>query len=171
MSKKKSAARTALIEARVLEEQEWAYARRILDGQPWHAIRALAMRPRDAGGIGRAVGIDVLKNLVAAHRVSQGEVVGNREERVERRQIEYDNLALVARKALHDKLNDDLYPGLDVHAAKLLLDVRAAEAKMHGDDKPAEVKAEIVTRSAIDSEIDAMLARMGVLPTESEKAT
>lgn len=168
MSKKKSGARTALIEKRVLEEQEWAYQRRIVDGLAWEAMRSFAMRPRELGGLDRVLGIPVLRDLVAAYRAGQGEIVGTREERVERRQLEYDALALLARKALVDKAGDPMYPGLDVNAAKMILDVRAAEAKMHGDDKPAEIKAEIVTRTAIDAEIDAMLVRMGEIPIGTE---
>lgn len=157
---KKSDARTALIEKRILEEQAWAYEQRIVRGLSWHAIRGLALRPRDHGGIDRNLGIGTLKDLVAAHRAAQGEIVGTREERVERRQLEYDEMALLAREALSRKASDPMYPGLDVNAAKMLLDVRAAEAKMHGDDKPAEAKVEIVQRAQIDAEIEAMLARM-----------
>lgn len=157
---KKSDARTALIAARIVEEQAWTYEQRIVRGLSWHAIRGLALRPREHGGIDRNLGIGTLKDLVAAHRAAQGEIVGTRDERVERRQLEYDELALLARGALAAKASDPMYPGLDVNALKALLDVRAAEAKMHGDDKPAEAKVEIVQRAQIDAEIEAMLARM-----------
>jgi len=154
---KKSDARTALIEKRILEEQEWTYTQRIIRGLPWHAIRGLALRPRDAGGLGRNLSIATLKDLVAAHRAAQGEVVGSREERVERRQLEYDMLALTARAAIEKAAEVE---ALDVHAAKVLLDARAAEAKMHGDDRPAEIKAEIVTKTAVEAELEAMLGRI-----------
>jgi hypothetical protein len=157
---KKSDARTALIAARVVEEQEWAYEQRIVRGLPWHAIRGLALRPRDAGGIDRNVGIGTLKEMVAAHRAAQGDIVGTREERVERRQLEYDTIALAAREALARKGTDPMFPGLDANAAKVLLDVRAAEAKMHGDDRPTEIHAEIVSRDAVDAELNAMLSRI-----------
>lgn len=159
---KKSDARTALIEARVLEERQWAYDRRILDGLSWQAIRALALRPRDAGGLDRAYGIETLKNLVAAHRADQGEVVGTRDERIERRQHEYDAIALGARAALARKASDPDYPGLDVNAAKLLLDVRAAEARMHGDDMPTKIEAEVTTRDGVLDDLNAALAAIGV---------
>lgn len=155
---KKSDARTALIEKRILEEQEWAYEARIVRGLSWHAIRGLALRPREHGGIDRNVGIGTLKDLVAAHRAAQGDVVGTRDERVERRQIEYDELALLARASLVKAAELE---AVDIHAAKLLLDVRAAEAKMHGDDRPAEIRAEIVTRDAVLDELNAELAAMG----------
>ena len=158
---KKSDARTALIEKRILDEQAWAYDARIVRGLPWHAIRGLALRPREIDGLDRNLGIGTLKDLVAAHRVAQGEVVGTREERVERRQLEYDELALVARASIARAARDDV---ADVNAAKLLLDVRAAEAKMHGDDKPAEIRAEIVTRDAVLDELNAELAAMGEAP-------
>lgn len=158
---KKSDARTALIEARILEEQALVYDARIVRGLSWHAIRGLVLRPRDAGGLDRNLGIGTLKDLVAAHRVAQGDIVGTRDERVERRQLEYDDLVLLARAAIVAKANDPDAPGVDVNAAKLLLDVRAAEAKMHGDDKPAEIRAEIVTRDAVLDELNAELAAMG----------
>lgn len=164
---KKSDARTALIEKRILEEQEWAWRARIVAGLSWHAIRGLALRPRDAGGIDRNVSIGALKAMVDAHRAAQGDIVGTRDERVERRQLEYDEIALLAREALARKAGDPMYPGLDVNAAKALLDVRAAEAKMHGDDKPAEIKAEIVTRDAILEELNAELIALGEEPVKS----
>lgn len=154
---KKSDARTALIEARVLEEQEWAWTQRIARGLPWHAIRGLALRPRDAGGIDRNLGIGTLKEMVAAHRAAMGEIVGTREERVERRQLEYDEIAQLSRASLAKAAEVE---ALDVHAAKVLLDVRAAEAKMHGDDRPVEMKAEITTRTAVEAELEAMLSRI-----------
>lgn len=159
---KKSDARTALIEKRILEEQEWAWTQRIARGLPWHAIRGLALRPRDAGGIDRNLGISTLKDMVAAHRAAMGEIVGTREERVERRQMEYDEIALLARASLSKAAEVE---ALDVHAAKALLEVRAAEAKMHGDDRPTEIHAEIVSRDAVDAELNAMLAR---IPTEEK---
>lgn len=157
---KKSDARMALIEKRILEEQEWAWTQRIGRGLPWHAIRGLALRPRDAGGIDRNLGISTLKDMVAAHRAAMGEIVGTREERVERRQLEYDEIALLARASLAKKAADPMYPGLDEKAAKALLEVRAAEAKMHGDDRPTEIHAEIVTRDAVEAELEAMLSRI-----------
>jgi len=159
---KKSDARTALIEKRILEEQQWAWEQRIARGLPWHAIRGLALRPRDAGGIDRNLGIGTLKEMVAAHRAAMGEIVGTREERVERRQLEYDDIALLARASLAKAAEVE---ALDVHAAKVLMDVRAAEAKMHGDDRPTEIHAEIVSRDAVDAELNAMLSR---IPTEEK---
>lgn len=159
---KKSDARTALIEARVVLERAWVYERRIHDGMPWPAIRALALRPDEAGGIGRNYGVSTLRGMVAAHRADQGEVVGTREERLERRQHEYDTIALGARAALARKASDPDYPGLDVNAAKLLLDVRAAEARMHGDDMPTKIEAEVTTRDGVLDDLNAALAAIGV---------
>lgn len=151
-------ARTALIQARILEEQEWAYEQRIVRGLHWHAIRGAALRPRDHGGIDRSVGIAALKDMVAAHRAAQGEVVGTRDERVERRQLEYDDVALLVRAALVRGAEVGV---VDVAAAKLLIEVRSAEAKMHGDDRPTEAKMEIITRDAVLDELNAELAAMG----------
>lgn len=160
---KKSDARTALIEKRILEEQEWVWTRRIAEGLTWPAIRGLALRPRDAGGLDRNLGIATLKDMCAAHRAAMGEIVGTRDERVERRQLEYDMVALLARAELlraADPSDPERRPRLEANAAKVLLDVRAAEAKMHGDDRPVEMKAEIVTKTAVEAELEAMLARI-----------
>lgn len=146
-----------LVAARVVLEQAWAYDRRIVDGMTWQMIRGLALRPDEHGGIGRNVGISTLKALVAAHRAEQGEIVGTREERIERRQHEIDMLALAARASI---ARAQAAGALDVHGAKVLLEARAAEAKMHGDDAALRIEADVTTHDAVDAELDAMLARI-----------
>lgn len=152
-----------LILASVMREREWAYDRRIVDALAWPAIRSLALRPVELGGIGRDVGIATLKGLVAAHRADQGEIIGTREERIERRQHELDTLALAARASLAKAA---AVGALDVHAAKILLDTRAAEAKMHGDDAALRIEADVTTHDAVTDELNAMLARAGRAPME-----
>lgn len=169
-----SGARTSLILARIAEEQEWAYNLRIRDGLHWHAIRALALRPREAGGIDRSVGVDTLKNLVADYRAAQGVIVGTRDERIERRQLEIDEIALLARAEIAraaDASDPERHPRLDTNAAKLLLDVRAAEAKMHGDDAAQRVDIEVTTRTQLDAEIDELLVRIDAEPLERKDAS
>jgi hypothetical protein len=152
-----------IIEARIIRDQAWAYERRIVDALPWQSIRALALRPAELGGIGANVSTGTLRGMVAAHRAAQGDVVGTREERIERRQLEIDALALGARAALE---RAHAVGALDVHAAKVLLEARAAEAKMHGDDTPAEL---IVThRDALLDELNASLLAMGEKPVRIE---
>lgn len=172
MSKKRPKASKAerppvgeLIAARVALEQEWAYERRIVDGLPWAAIRALALRPLEHGGIDRNVGVATLRALVAAHRAEQGEIVGTREERIERRQHELDTLALAARSSLAKAAK---LGALDVHAAKVLLDARAAEAKMHGDDAALRIEADVTTHDAVLDELNAALVAMGEEPVKVE---
>lgn len=164
------AALTALIEARVLEEQEWAYNLRIRQGMHWHAIRGLALRPAEAGGLDRNLAISTLKDMVAAYRAAQGEIFGTREERIERRALEYDEVALIARAELARSAeglveNGEVVvpPHLNEKAAKMLLEVRAAEAKMHGDDAAQRVDVEVTQRTQLDAEIDAVLERMDQL--------
>jgi hypothetical protein len=149
----------ALISARLAHEQQWTYDRRIVDGLSWQAIRSLALRPDDAGGIGRNLSVGTLKGYVAEHRAAQGEIVGTRDERIERRQLEYDALALGARSAL-ERAHE--VGALDVHAAKLLLDVRAAEAKMHGDDAALRVEADVTHHDGATAELFAMLDEAGI---------
>lgn len=195
-----SSARTALIQARILEDQQWAYDRRIRDALHWDTIRALALRPRSAGGLDRTVTRSELKALVAEHRAAEGVAFGTREERIERRSLEYDELALLARSTitgealmpdlsgLEDEPDDDtrtkiakakaramiqaqalaMAARLRGDAAKLLLDTRAAEAKMHGDDAAQRVDVEVTNRSLLDAEIDAALDRMEALDSTTE---
>lgn len=150
-----------LILARVLYEREWAYERRIVDGLPWQAIRSLGVRPDELGGINRNLGVGTLKGMVAEHMAEQGVMHGTREERIERRQLELDALALMARSSLARAAESG---ALDVHAAKILLDARAAEAKMHGDDAALRIEADVTTHDAVSAELDALLARAGREP-------
>lgn len=161
---KKSDARTALIAEKIVREQAWVYEQRIVRGLSWHAIRGLALRPEEAGGIGRNFAIGTLKDMVAAHRVAQGDVIGTADERRERRQLELDEMALLARASIAKAAELET---LDIHAMKVLLDVRAAEAKMHGDDKPVEIKADIVHHDAIIDELNAELIALGEATVEA----
>lgn len=159
-----------LILARLVVEREWAYQRRIVDGLSWAAVRSLAPRPDEHGGIGRELGIVALKGMVDAHRAELGGIVGTREERIERRQLELDELALLARASLARAAfptDPELSATLDEKAAKVLLDVRAAESKMHGDDAALRIEADVTTHDAADAELDAMLARMPGRKVES----
>ncbi len=153
------------LRAELVDDQAWTYDRRIVDALPWTAIRGLALRPRDLGGLGRQTTVGQLKSYVAAHRAAQGDIVGTREERIERRQHEIDALALIARRSLERAADAG---ALDVHAAKVLLDARSAEAKMHGDDTPAEL---VVThRDAVFDDLNAALQAMGEAPVERIEA-
>lgn len=154
-----------LVAARVVLERQWAYDRRIVDGMTWQMIRGAALRDDEHGGIGRNVGISTLKALVAAHRAEQGEIVGTREERIERRQHELDTLALAARASL---ARAAAAGALDVHAAKVLLDTRAAEAKMHGDDAALRIEADVVTHDGDLAELNAELVALGLEPVKAE---
>lgn len=154
-----------LMLASLVFEREWTYTQRIVHALPWTAIRSAALRPIDAGGIGRNYGIATLKGLVAQHRADQGEVVGTREERIERRQLELDTLALLARASLEKAAS---LGALDVHAADVLLKTRTAEAKMHGDDAALRIEADVTTHDAVTDELNEMLARIGEAPIGAE---
>ena len=162
MSKKKHAT-AELIEARVAREQEWAYYQRVVAGLPYPSIRALANRDPDEGGLGYDLSSGALVSLVAQYRAAQGEIVGTREERIERRQLEIDAVAREARASIQRAAE---VGELDVHASKLLLDARAAEAKMHGDDAATKIEAEVVTRDGVMQDLNAALVAMGETPIE-----
>jgi len=153
--------RQALILAKIAEEQaferEWAYDLHVHQGIPFAVMLGMAMRPRDAGGVGRMLSWPDLRRLIDEQRAIQGTPFGDRETRIERRQMEIDELARAAKMSL---ARAGEAGALDVHAAKVLLEVRAAEAKMHGDDAAQRVDVEVTTRTQLDAEIEATLERL-----------
>jgi len=167
MSKKppkaKKQARTAeLIEARVLREREWCWAAYVA-GYPYPVIRTMTILPPSEGGLGYPLDVTAIKALVAEHRAEQGEIIGTREERIERRQMRLDQIALDAQAAMRTARELET---IDVHAAKVLLDVMAAEGKMHGDDAALRIEAEVTTRDGVLDELNASLAVLGMDPVE-----
>jgi len=167
MSKKppkaKKQARTAeLIEARVLREREWCWAAYVA-GYPYPVIRTMTILPPSEGGLGYSLSVQAIKTLVTEHRAEQGEIIGTREERIERRQMRLDQIALDAQAALRRAREEEEF---DPQAAKALLDVMAAEGKMHGDDAALRIEAEVTTRDGVLDELNASLAVLGMDPVE-----
>lgn len=183
MSKKppkaKKQARTAeLIEARVLREREWCWQAYVA-GYPYPVISTMSGLPESEGGLGRMLHVSAVKTLVAQYRAEQGEIIGTREERIERRQMRLDALGLQATQALtapseitvdmdskerrEQRIAEARWRG---DAAKLLLDVMAAEGKMHGDDAALRIEAEVTTRDGVLDELNASLAMLGMDPVE-----
>ena len=147
-----------VIEARVAREQQWIYDAHIA-GYTKPRIRALALEPVARGGLGRAVSMSEIRTAIDEVRTAQGSIIGTREERIEKRHALYDDqilLALAARQKAAE------LGTIDVQAEKLLLDVLAAQGRMHGDDAALRVEAEVTTRDAVTDELNAMLARLGV---------
>lgn len=165
------AARTALIQAKIAEEQaferEWAYDLHVHQGLPFAVMLGRAVAPREHGGVGRRLAWPDLRRLIDEQRAIQGTPFGDRETRIERRQIEIDELARAARASLKKAAEVE---ALDVHAAKLLLDIRAAEARMHGDDAAQRVDVAVTTKTQLDAEIDAALERMDQMDNSREDA-
>lgn len=163
MSKKKRAARTELVEAKVAAEREWMHAR-WMERLTYRQIAALAAAPVEHGGLGILVSHAGVKAMVAAYREDRGDVTMSREERLERQSDELDEVMrhLRGRVAKAAEIG-----GLDVHAVKLLLDAGKREADLHGLAAPTEIHASIVTTTAVEAELEAMLARI----PESEEAS
>jgi hypothetical protein len=163
------ASRAELIEARVLREREWCWATYVA-GYPYPVIRTMTILPPDQGGLGYALEVSTIKTLVAEHRAERGEIIGTRAERIERRQMRLDQIALNAqeqmRRAAAGRVIDGIeLPGyLDEKAAKVLLEVMAAEGKMHGDDAALRIEAEVTTRDGVLDELNEALAALD-LPT------
>jgi hypothetical protein len=157
MSKTNREARTALIEARLIEEQEWAYAR-WLERMSYRQMRALGCLAVEQGGLGRDISPVAYKHLVTQAREAHGDLTLSREERLERMNAENDDLA----RALRYELNEsrERVGRVDLKLAGALLDIQKREAELNGVNAPTKVEAEIVTKTAVEAELDAMLGRI-----------
>lgn len=168
---KASASRAELIEARVQREREWCWASYVA-GYPYPVIATMSGLPEAEGGIGRSLHVSAVKHLVAEHRAEQGDIIGTREERIERRQMRLDQIALDAQAAMRRAREPRVIDGVelpgyfDEKAAKVLLDVMAAEGKMHGDDAALRIEAEVTTRDGVLDELNASLAVLGMPAVE-----
>lgn len=186
MSKK---TRTAeLIEARVVREREWCYAR-WMERMTYRQISAAAALPIEQGGLGISLSHAGAKAMVSTYREERGDVTMSRDERRERQSDEVDDRARRARYDLtqaHADLNsprpvrsdfdDDVdYNSALVAWAKMYegaskvvesADRRLAaamkdERDLHGLAAPTEIKAEVVHRDAILDELAVELASIG----------
>jgi hypothetical protein len=161
MGKKKHRPEAALIEARLVREREWCYAR-WMERMTFRQISAASALPIEQGGLGVHLSIQATRNMVAAYREERGDVTMSRDERRERQSDELDELARSIRAQLA-KVKAE-HGIVDLKLTDALLAIGKREADLHGLAAATEIKAEIVTRSSIDAEIDAMLARMGEAP-------
>lgn len=160
----KSSARNALIEARVIQEQEWAHAR-WMERYSYRQMRALGNLPEEQGGLGRDLSPNAYKHLVQQAREAAGDLTLSRDERLERMNAENDALIAMLRRRVEEAHEKG---GLDVHATKLLLDVQKREAELNGVDAAKRLDVEVTSTTQLDAEIDDMLARMGAAPIASE---
>lgn len=182
--------RTALIEARVAREREWALAAweaRL----SWVNMRIAANQPVEAGGLGYDLSESALKGLVTKAREDRGDLSMTRGERVERQSLEVDARARAARldmerayangTKIEPPRREDFYDPLEwanalaayaravqattaaVESADRRLDAaHKREAALHGLDNPAELKIDVTHRDAVDAELNDMLARLGI---------
>lgn len=155
--KKTRQPRAELIETRVLREQDWAYEQ-WLEHVSWQGMRARVNRHPDDGGLGYDLSIDALRGLVAGYREREGLVELTRDEARERRAHDLDLVHRAARASMRKAAT---VGALDVHAAKLLLEVGRDEAKHYGTDEPVVAKVDVTHRDAVTEELNAMLARAG----------
>lgn len=171
MTKSTSSARNALIEQRIIEEQDWAHAR-WMERYTYRQMRALGCLPVEQGGLGRDLSPVAYKNLVASAREAAGDLTLSREDRLERMNAENDELARHLRQRLVNSGRPDEYGKVrpDDDAIKLLLSVQKREAELNGVDAAKRIDVDLTTTTQLDAEIDAMLARMGVEAPEEERA-
>lgn len=164
MNKTTSSARTALVEARVIEEQAWAHAR-WTERYTYRQMRALGCLPKEAGGLGRDLSPVAYKNLVQQAREAAGDLTLSRDERLERMNAENDELARHLRHRLVTAAGEG---STDDEAIKLLLATQKREAELNGIDAAKRLDVEVTQRTTLDAEIDSMLERMGADPIPSE---
>lgn len=154
---KKSDARTALIEARVVREREWMHAR-WMERMTFRQISAAAALPVEVGGLGISVSPAGCKAMVHAYREDRGDVTMGRDERRERQADELDEMARAIRNQLAETKEET--GRVDLKLVEALLAIGKREADLHGLAAPTEIKAEITTRDAIDAEVEALLERL-----------
>lgn len=151
-------ARTALIEARVVREREWCYAR-WMERMSFRQIAAAAALPVERGGLGIMLSAAGAKAMVSTYREERGDVTMSRDERHERQSDELDELARAVRGELAEKMVEDRR--VDLKLVDALLAIGKREADLHGLAAPTEIKAEVTHRDAIIDELNAELAALG----------
>lgn len=162
---KKAKHGTDVIEARVIAEREWAYAR-WLERLTWPMMRLAAALPPSEGGLGYDLPPQALKGLVAQARADAGDLTMGREERLERQLIEVDARARAARHDMEQARRDgeaDAY----VMAEKRLDIAQDREAKLVGLYAATQVEANVVHHDAVTLELNAMLERAGRKPIKT----
>lgn len=185
---------TELVDPRIEREQSWALEA-FHNRLTWGQMRALAIRPPDAGGLGYAVSLSGIRALVAAARTANGDLSVTREERIERQGIEIDARARAARYDLEGahaalmspKPERDEYGDGDEYRAELALywkkienasrtvesaDRRLAaamkdERDLHGLNAPTRIEADVTTRDGALDDLNAALAALGADPVEA----
>lgn len=146
-----------LIAVRVLREQEWTY-------DAWRqrlsyvAIARRSALPESEGGLGYALSEYTVKQRLDGYRERMRPLLEANAVTARERQIaELDELSRLAQAALAKAAAGGQ---IDKDAARLLLDIHTREAKLLGLDFPTTVVAEIVSRDKLDSEVEALLARL-----------
>ncbi|WP_372469213.1 hypothetical protein ACCO44_08155 [Microbacterium maritypicum] len=148
-----------LIAVRVLREQEWAY-------DAWRQRLSFAEISRRSdlpvaeGGLGHRLSEPQVKARLDAYRDRMRPFLEANAVTARERQIaELDELSRLAQAALAQAATAGK---LDKDAARLLLDIHSREARLLGLDAPTAFVAEVKSRTLIDDELDAMLARIPV---------
>jgi hypothetical protein len=177
----------------VLREQRWAYERRI-EHYDWAAMRMLANRDVEDGGLGYDLSEQALRGLVRAYRNAMAEVeVEDLEEHRARELVDLDRqhreilqltepvdwqatakaAAAYGYRDVHEAVRAE--PGLiclrdektRLAAWAQLRAIGESRRKLLGLDAPQQIKADVVVRDAVTEELNAMLARAGRKPVKA----
>lgn len=155
-----------LIAARVLVEQDWAYAQWVQHAT-YQQMRVRVSEPPPRG-LGYDLSLEALRGLVAGYRARAGDLAMTREEHRER---ELHDLDILQQEAARAMLEARQNPPVDaqgnimpfaLNAAKLFADLGEKRRKLLGLDEPVKVEADVTHRDAVMEELDAMMTRAGM---------
>ena len=190
MSKPPKASRAELVEAKVIREEDFAYA-------AWRArVPFPEMRRRAFDELGYAISESGLRALVKSARARVGDLSMTRDERIERQQAEIDERAarasfdlrkwhVLAQEPQPDRAEyDDTSEHRDALSAwakrvevanKAIADadrrLQAAmkdEREIYGDNAATKIEAEVTTRDGVLDDLNAALVSLGREPVEAE---
>jgi hypothetical protein len=164
MSKKKRSAE--LIAVKVMQEQRWAFERR-LEHKSYAQMRDLVARPASEGGLGYDVSEPRLRSLVDGYRERMVEVEAVN--LAEHRDRELADLDMVQRYALAAINKAAAAHSFDEKAVAAFVKAGEQRRKLLGLDAPAESRVEVVASDAVTNELNEMLARAGRPPIESPR--
>lgn len=132
---------TSAISARLSHERDWAL-NAWMGRLSWEAMRSLANRAPEEGGLGYDLSIQALKGLVNGAKEARGDMTMAREDRRERQSYEVDERARAARNdlvalyrqrakldAAIESFSETIYSEDDANALARLVDQRARVAR------------------------------------------
>lgn len=165
---KRADERKALVSARVMREQEWAYDLRAAH----HSVREISMlsyRGREQGGLGYGLSSQAVKGLVNSYlermRESLEESPAERiAQEVADLDMQYRAAARLVAATYIDEVGDEQRRDERTILAALatLRQIGERRAKLLGLDATEKKQVDVTVRDAASAELEAMLAEAGI---------